>query len=97
MEKDAGLELKELMTDGGITANHFVMQFLADLLNKKVMTIGMPDVSALGAGYLAGLTVGLYPGIEAIGKLNASKDAYLPAPGTNVQSFYKGWQRAISH
>jgi glycerol kinase len=96
MEKDAGLELKELITDGGITANRFVMQFLADLLNKRVVTIGMPDVSALGAGYLAGLSVGLYPGIEAIGKLNSSKDAYLPAPGNNVQSFYKGWQRAIS-
>ena len=55
MEKDAKLSLKELMADGGITSNKFVIQFLADLLNKPVFaTIGMPDVSALGAAYLAG-------------------------------------------
>ena len=58
MEKDAKLSLKELMADGGITSNQFVIQFLADLLNKPVATIGMPDVSALGAAYLAGLQAG---------------------------------------
>jgi glycerol kinase len=96
MEKDAGLELKELMANGGITGNKFVMQFLADLLNKRVVTMGMPDVSALGAGYLAGLTVALYANMESISKLNASKNTWLPAPGNNVQVFYKGWQREIS-
>ncbi len=55
MEKDAGISLKELNADGGITANKFIIQFIADLLNKKVATIGMPDVSALGAAFLAGL------------------------------------------
>jgi glycerol kinase len=55
MEKDAALSLKELMADGGMTANWFVMQFIADLLNKQVVSIPMPDVSALGAAYMAGL------------------------------------------
>ena len=47
------LELKELMTDGALTANRFVMQFMA-ICYKKVVTIGMPDVSALGVVTLQG-------------------------------------------
>ena len=49
MEQDAGVELQELMVDGGITANKFVLQFLSDLLERKISNIGMADVSALGA------------------------------------------------
>ena len=96
MEVDAGLSLKELMTDGGITANGFVMQFLADVLDKRVVTIGMPDVSALGAGYLAGLSLGLYADLNSIIKLNASKHSYLPEPWNRAQVYYKRWQEEIN-
>jgi glycerol kinase len=96
MEKDAGLSLKELNADGGITANQFVIQFLADLLNKNVATIGMPDVSALGAAYLAGLKVGVYDSIEALSNLNTDKKKYVPAADTNKMSEnYNGWCKAI--
>jgi glycerol kinase len=54
MEKDANISLKELKVNGGITANKFIMQLLADLLNRNVSTLGLPDVSALGAALLAG-------------------------------------------
>jgi glycerol kinase len=98
MEKDAKLSLKELMADGGITANKFVMQFLADLLGKPVATIGMPDVSALGAAYLAGLKVGVYKNIEALEDMNREKDIYRPANGSgDVNKSYEGWQKAIKN
>ena len=98
MEKDAKLSLKELMADGGITSNRFIIQFLADLLNKPVATIGMPDVSALGAAYLAGLKVGVYESIDSLKQLNQNKTLYQPQNGlTHIDEYYAGWKKAIKN
>lgn len=96
MEKDAGLSLKELMTDGGITANQFVVQFIANQLNKRVITIGMPDVSALGAAYLAGLKAGVYADIDALKKLNNSRRTYQPATTSKDAANYDTWVKIIT-
>jgi glycerol kinase len=97
MEKDAALSLKELNTDGGITGNQFVIQFLTDLLNKNIAAIGMPDVSALGAAYLAGLKAGVYESIDALRNLNINKKKYTPAEDiTKVNEDYNGWCKAIN-
>ena len=98
MEKDAGISLTELNADGGIIANEFVIQFLADLLDKNVATIGMPDISALGAGYLAGLKVGVYKSRDALKDLNATKKIYKPKNRNEVVTkSYNGWQKAIKN
>jgi glycerol kinase len=98
MEKDAAISLKELNADGGITANQFVIEFLTDLLNKNVATIGMPDVSALGAAYLAGLKAGVYESIDALRNLNTDKKKYSPAADTaKVNEGYNGWCKAINN
>ena len=98
MEMDGGLTLKELMVDGGITSNQFVIRFLADLLNKPVVTIDMTDVSALGAAYLAGLKVGVYKSIEALKELNVEKKIFSPANGNDlVKKGYQGWKKAIKN
>ena len=47
-----------------------MVQWLSDVLQKQVHTIGMPDISALGAAYLAGLKAGVFENIEALKKLN---------------------------
>lgn len=97
MEKDAGITLKELNADGGITSNEFVIRFLSDLLNKTVATIGMPDVSALGAAYMAGLQAGVYENLEALTRLNTNKNYFIPAADTSkVQHGYTGWKREIN-
>ncbi len=97
MEKDAGVSLQELNVDGGITSNTFVIQFLTDLLNKKVATIGMPDVSALGAAYLAGLQTGVYKNIEELKQLNTNKRNHIvQADLTNVNEGYAGWKKLIN-
>ncbi len=96
MENDASLSLKELMTDGGITANQFVLQFIADQLNKDVLCIPMPDISALGAAYLAGLKSGLYENLAAIKKLNSDKKRHHPiVTGEVADKNYEGWKQAI--
>jgi glycerol kinase len=95
MEKDAAVTLQELNVDGGITGNGFVMQFLTDLLNKNVATIGMPDVSALGAALLAGLGAGIYADISTLKEMNTGKQYFQPASTATAAKNYKGWQQEI--
>lgn len=97
MEKDAGVLLKQLNANGGISANGFVVQFLADLLHKNVCTSSMPDISAMGAAYLAGLHAGVYENIDALKKLNTDKKQYQPNPQNSiVQQGYAGWKKEIA-
>lgn len=96
MEKDAGFPLKELMTDGGITSNSFVMQLLADLLGKNVACTAMPDVSALGAALLAGIGAGVYESMDALASLRTHSLGYRPGNAAEAVKAYKGWQDAIA-
>jgi glycerol kinase len=96
MEQDSKIKLKELRVDGGITSNQFVMQFLADLLKTNVVNIGLEEVSALGAAYLAGLQEGIFTDINQLISLNVNKKHF--SPGTNAESvyaFYQGWKKAL--
>jgi glycerol kinase len=95
MEADAELMLQEIMVDGGITANTFIVQFLSDLLNKKVVAIGMPDVSALGAAYMAGLKAGVYRDLAHLQALNSDRHITLPLNITKAQAGYEGWKLVV--
>lgn len=96
MEQDSGIKLKELKVDGGITANHFIMQFLADLLKTNVVNIGIEEVSALGAAYLAGLQQGIFHDIGQLKGLNVDRKQFSPGPDTDmVCAFYEGWKKAV--
>jgi glycerol kinase len=105
MEQDSGIKLKELKIDGGITANHFVMQFLADLLRTNVVNIGIEDVSALGAAYLAGLGENIFTCLDQLKNLNprdslrsANKNQFSPGSDTDkVNTYYEGWKKALQH
>jgi glycerol kinase len=92
METDSKIRLKELMVDGGITSNRFVMQFLADLLQIKINNIGIEEVSALGAAYLAGLGKGVFEDINYISKLSGVAHQFPPSKlVTDKQDGYTKW------
>ena len=58
----------------------------------------MPDVSALGAAYLAGLKVGVYESIDSLKQLNQNKTLYQPQNGlTHIDEYYAGWKKAIKN
>ncbi|MBN7810780.1 glycerol kinase GlpK [Algoriphagus sp. H41] len=98
MEADSGTTLTELKVDGGITANRFVLQFLADLLQRKVITIGIADVSALGAAYLAGLNSKVYESIDQLRSFNQNFISTLPGKDSEkVAGYYKGWKKVIGN
>ena len=96
MEQDTGIELKELMVNGGITSNGFVLQFLSDLLQKPVINGGMPDVSALGAAGLAGLKAGIYKDLSVLEKSAERKQIVYPNENEAAFVRYAGWKKAIS-
>jgi glycerol kinase len=68
MQKDAGQTLAELRVDGGATANDLLMQFQADVLGVAVVRPRILETTALGAAYLAGLTVDLWKSREEVAR-----------------------------
>ena len=66
MEKDSALKLREMRVDGGASQNNLLMQFQADLLGVPVVRPRITETTALGAAYLAGLSVGFWNGIDEI-------------------------------
>lgn len=96
MESDAGEALKVLRVDGGATANQFLMQFQADILQKPVERPAVTETTALGAAYLAGLAVGYWQDLDAIRanwqldqRFEKEMDVY------RVEELYRGWEAAI--
>ncbi|MBO0948617.1 FGGY family carbohydrate kinase [Fibrella forsythiae] len=96
MEQDTGIPLAELMVNGGLTSNGFVLQFLADLLEKPVINRGMPDVSAQGAAYLAGLKAGIFHDLAHLERIATDKSAIEPTTNKAAANGYEGWQVAVS-
>jgi glycerol kinase len=95
MEKDAELFLKELNIDGGMTANKWLMQQITDLLERKVNTIGITDVSALGAGLLAGLQLGVFESTTQLQQLLNKNVQYHPTAGAAILKCYDGWLKLV--
>jgi glycerol kinase len=96
MQKDSGIEIKELRVDGGATVNNHLMQFQSDLLQTKVVRPKITETTALGAAYLAGLAVNYWTGIEEIRKQWEVDRIF--APQTAEEETYpmiKGWHRAV--
>jgi glycerol kinase len=56
----------ELRVDGGASVNNLLMQFQADLLGIPVVRPAVTETTALGAAYLAGLSSGVYAGVDEL-------------------------------
>ncbi len=96
MRLDSGEALTELRVDGGPTKNALLMQFLADILGCGVRCAAQSELSALGAGYMAGLSTGLYDRLDAIPAFRQAGKAYAPAMPQGVRDArYAGWQAAV--
>lgn len=70
--------LGRLFADGGPSRNTFLMQCVADTLNHPLIQCDAPEASALGAAYLAGLTLGIWPDPDAIAALRRSETLLAP-------------------
>jgi glycerol kinase len=66
MNKDTGMDIKELRVDGGAVANNLLMQFQSDILGIPVVRPEIAETTALGAAYLAGLATGYWSDIDEL-------------------------------
>jgi glycerol kinase len=96
MEADAGVPIKAIRVDGGATANNFLMQFQADIINTDVVRPKVIESTALGAVYLAGLAVGFYANKEDIVK-NVDVDRVFTSTITEERrsKLLAGWKEAV--
>lgn len=96
MEKDAGVHLSSLRVDGGASANNFLMQFQADLLDSEVVRPSCIETTALGAAYLAGLATGFWKDAEEL-KQNWSvgKSFHSTITKEERQRRLTGWKKAV--
>lgn len=97
MRRDSDGLLKTLRVDGGMTANNWFLQFLADLLGVAVERPRVTETTALGAAYLAGLQQGFYPSLEDIGQHWQSDRIYHPQISEDLRSeLLSGWRKAVT-
>ena len=96
MEQDSGLCLKSLKVDGGASANDFLMQFQADIVDSRVLRPECIETTALGAAYLAGLAVGYWQDkaeIRANWQIGRTFEPVME--GGKRMELLKGWKRAV--
>ncbi len=97
MQSDAGERLTELRVDGGASANELLMQFQADLLGVPVVRPRTLETTALGAAYLAGLTVDLWKSREQLASHWKAERRFEPRmSATERQARMARWREAVS-
>ena len=95
MEKDTG-NLGEIKTDGGAAQNDFLMQFQADILNRKLIRPENTESTAQGAAFLAGLHSGFWNSPEELNLLSQNFREFTPAMHPEQrEQLLRGWETAV--
>lgn len=96
MQRDANVKIKSLNVDGGASANNFLMQFQADIINATVVRPKVTETTALGACYLAGLCIGYWKDVADI-RANIKIDREFQPKMTDERrrELVEGWAKAV--
>ena len=97
MREDKVARPDTIRVDGGMAANNWLLQFLADVLDVPVERPASIETSALGAAYLAGLQVGFYQSLDDISKhwhIDARFQPMLSEAERN--KLLQGWKQAVT-
>ena len=98
MESDSGIEIAALKVDGGASANDFLMQTQADIVNVPVIRPRCVETTAMGAAYLAGLAVGYWKNKEDVIKNWASDCSFKPSiEETDRENRIRSWEKAVKY
>jgi glycerol kinase len=98
MEKDSGIKLDVLRTDGGMVNNELLMQFQSDILDRPVVRPVTKDATtALGAAYAAGLAVGYFKDLADLRAKWAVDRTWKPnLDSAKRDELYRLWKRAVT-
>ncbi len=98
MKTDSGIALSSLKVDGGASANNFLMQTQADIIDVPVNRPHCIETTAMGAAYLAGLAVGYWTSKEDVINNWRIDKTFIPAIDTcKRDSMIKGWNKAVKY
>jgi len=98
MRSDSGIKLASLKVDGGASANNYLMQTQADIINAPVNRPQCVETTAMGAAYLAGLAVGYWANKEEVIKNWAIDRTFEPGiSGEERAKRISGWNRAVKY
>ena len=98
MKADAGIEVRALKVDGGASANNFLMQFQADMIDAPVNRPACVESTAIGAAYLAGLAVGYWDSKEDVIKNQQLDRVFTPCMDSkDRETKRKGWNKAVKY
>ncbi|MEZ3503976.1 MAG: glycerol kinase GlpK [Lachnospiraceae bacterium] len=98
MRADSGIELETLKVDGGASANNFLMQTQADIINAPVERPRCVETTAMGAAYLAGLAVGYWTSKEDVIKNWAIDRTFQPSISKEArEERIAGWNKAVKY
>lgn len=95
MAHDRGSPLLELRVDGGAARNNLLMQMQADVLNVPVVRPAVTETTALGAAYLAGLAVGVWPHTAALEGQWRQERRFEPNPASDLRARRGRWRAAV--
>ncbi len=95
MSSQSPVPLGRLYADGGPSRNDFLMQSVADILGHDLIQCDAAEASALGAAYLAGLSLGIWPDLQAIANLPRTGKLVSPQ-ALDAPDRLRVWQDAIS-
>ena len=95
MQADSGIELTQLNVDGGAIANDFLAQFQADVLQKPVNRPKVLESTALGAAFLAGLSVGYWNFDDIANKRAVDQEFVQELEPELINRLLKQWHKAV--
>lgn len=96
MMLDSGIELQKLKVDGGAVKNNLLMQFQSDILDVPVERPIISETTALGAAYLAGLSVGFWKNKEELRANYLVDKTFIPnITDARREELLGGWKRAV--
>ena len=97
MAGDGAAGSETLRIDGGMAANEWLCQFLADILGVPVERPQNLETTALGAAFLAGLSTGLWADLDAIARTWRLRDRFEPAMSAfDRNRLVAGWRKAVA-
>ena len=96
MKIDANTEIPLLKVDGGAANNDYLLDFQANILGVKIARAENLETTALGAAFLAGLSVGYWKNLDEVKNLNSAGKLFIPTMTKEErEKLYKGWKRAV--
>ena len=96
LKEETLLETFEMSADGGASENNYLMQFQSDISNININQTEQKEVTALGAGYIAGLKTGFFKNTLELKRFQKIKKIFYPEmEAKERERLFSNWKQAV--